>query len=421
MQILTFAMVATGALVRLSSAMLTALAVAAALFASPVAQADDRVEPRPLWVAAWTFAPSADLGPTGPASAPNPNDIRGPLGPQEVGGVVLTQAARVTASGSRIRLRLSNAHGAAPISVGGIVVRLGDQERRVAFDGQPAVTIPAGAPVLSDPLSLPVAALDTLTVSIVYPRPVRLPVHRLRQTMRGLDGVESEPMRMGALLAAIEVESDDPPGVIVAFGDSITEGTGARPSGLTVRGWPERLAERMIAAGRPWSVVNAGIGGNRLLHQGSGSSGLERLDRDVLAVSGRQCLILLQGINDIGRPARAEYAHEAVIPSQIIAGYRQAIARARAQGLKVVLATLPPFEGANYFTAEGELTRKAVNDWLRGDGLREADAVIDFDAAVRDPDHPSRFRPDLHSGDWLHPSDAGYQAMAEAVPLDACD
>lgn len=268
--------------------------------------------------------------------------------------------------------------------------------------------------------------MDRVTVSLFYPAETTLPVHRLRQVVRDGDATalpvpaDALRQRVGGLVTAIEIEASGPTPVIVAMGDSITEGTGAVPSPL-VRGWPERLAERMVAASKPWAVVNLGIGGNRLLHQGSGPSGLERLDADALAVSGARCLILLEGINDIGRPARPEYAHEAVAAADLIAGYRQVIARARAAGLNVVLTTIPPFEGANYFTAEGDLTRKAVNAWLRSEGVKEADAVVDFDAAVRDPEHPARFRPELHSGDWLHPTDAGYQAMAEAVPLDVCD
>jgi lysophospholipase L1-like esterase len=408
--------------------MRTLLALSAALIATaPVTAqgAAPNAAPQaasPAWVAAYAFPPSSNVGPTGPASAPNPNDPRGPLGPSEVSGVVLTQSVLVTASGERLRLRLSNAHGAAPVEVGGLTVELNGRKQSVLFDGQPSVRLPAGAPVLSDPVDLPVQALDRLKIAFVYPRPTALPVHRVRQTLRGLDGVESPPMRLGTLLAGVEVEAADPPGVIVALGDSITEGTGALPSGLDVRGWPERLAERLHASSsQPWAVVNAGIGGNRLLHQGSGPSGLERLDEDALTVSGGRCLILLEGINDIGRPARQQYAHEAVTPGDLIAGYRQVMARARAAGFKVVLATLPPFEGANYFTAGGEQTRQAVNAWLRSDGAREADAIVDFDAAVRDPARPSRFRRDFHSGDWLHPSDAGYQAMAEAAPMDVCD
>ncbi len=369
------------------------------------------------WVAAYAFAPSSTAGPSGPASAPNPHDVRGPLGPDVVEGVTLTHAVMVTASGSRLRLRLSNAYGAEPITLGAVTVRVGDTTREVRFNGEPSSVMPAGAPLVSDPVDLPVKALEQVKVSITLPHATRLPTHRWRQTLRGAEGGESGPMRLGALLAGIEVEGGAPPGVIVAFGDSITEGTGALPDGPG--GWPERLAARLVETGRPWAVINAGIGGNRLLHQGSGPSGLERLDTDALAPSGARCLILLEGVNDIGRPSRPQYAHQAVSASDLIAGYRQVIRRAHAAGLKAVLATVPPFEGANYFTPEGEAIRQTVNAWLRTQ--TEADGVVDFDAALRDPVAPSRLQAAFHSGDWLHPSDAGYQAMAEAIPLDACD
>ncbi|WP_312062256.1 SGNH/GDSL hydrolase family protein [Brevundimonas sp.] len=379
--------------------------------AGPAVAAQDR------WVAAYAFAPSSAAGPAGPASAPNPRDVRGPLGPDVVEGVTLSHVVTVTASGQRLRLRLSNAYGAEPITLGAVTVHLGDMTREVRFNGERSSIMPAGAPLVSDPIDLAVAALDQVKVSIALPQVTRLPTHRWRQTMRGADGVESAPMRLGALLAGIEVESATPPGVIVAFGDSITEGTGALPDGPG--GWPERLAARLVEAGRPWAVINAGIGGNRLLHQGSGPSGLERLDADALVPAGARCLILLEGVNDIGRPSRPQYAHQAVSAADLIAGYRQVIRRAHAAGLKAVLATVPPFEGANYFTTEGEAIRQAVNAWLRDQ--TEADGVVDFDAALRDPVAPSRLQAAFHSGDWLHPSDAGYQAMAEAIPLDACD
>lgn len=391
-------------------------AFAAALGLSLIAAGPD-VAAQERWVAAYAFAPSSAAGPAGPASAPNPRDVRGPLGPDVVEGVTLSHAVTVTASGQRLRLRLSNAYGAEPITLGAVTVRLGDMTREVRFNGELSSIMPAGAPLVSDPIDLAVAALDQVKVSIALPHATRLPTHRWRQTMRDADGVESAPMRLGVLLAGIEVESATPPGVIVAFGDSITEGTGALPDGPG--GWPERLAARLVEAGRPWAVINAGIGGNRLLHQGSGPSGLERLDADALTPAGARCLILLEGVNDIGRPSRPQYAHQAVSAADLIAGYRQVIRRAHAAGLKAVLATVPPFEGANYFTPEGEAIRQAVNAWLRDQ--TEADGVVDFDAALRDPVAPSRLQATFHSGDWLHPSDAGYQAMAEAIPLDACD
>ena len=160
-------------------------------------------------------------------------------------------------------------------------------------------------------------------------------------------------------------------------------------------------------------------GGNRLLYQGSGPSGLQRLDSDALAVSGARCLIVLEGINDLGRPARPEYAHEAIPAEDLISGYRQVIVRAHAAGFRVILATLPPFEGANYFTATGETIRQVANAWIRTSG--EPDAFIDFDAAIRDPEHPLRLLAANDSGDRLHPSDAGYAIMAEAIPLSVCD
>ena len=371
----------------------------------------------PRWVAAYAYAPSNDAGPRGSASAPNPNDPRGPLGPSQVEAVTLTQTALVTATGVRIRLRLSNAYGDQPIVVGRVTAGHDGRTVDVTFDGAPDVTLPPGAAWLSDPVALPVSALDKVAVSIAYPQATSLPTHQVRQTMRGANGIESAPLRLGALLSGIEVETTAPAGVIVAFGDSITEGTGSLPAGPG--SWPERLAARLVEAGRPWAVVNAGIGGNRLLNQGSGPSGLERLDPDVLMVSGGRCLILLEGINDIGRPTGPAYAHQAITADDLIAGYRQVIARAHAAGFKVVLATIPPFEGANYFTPAGETIRQAANAWLRNSS--EIDRVVDFDAVLRDPSSLSKLLPAYHSGDWLHPSDAGYQAMADAVPLDACD
>jgi lysophospholipase L1-like esterase len=378
----------------------------------------------PHWIAAWTFPPTSNVGPVVPPSPPNPNDTRGPVGPGSVTNQTVSQTTTVSASGGRIRIRVSNLYGAAPVRIGAASVSVGDGAPvPVTFDGAAGLVLPAGAPRLSDPVALPVHALDRVTVSLFYPEEARLPNHRLRQVLRDGDATgqplaaDAPRLRTGALTTGIEVETSARTKVIVALGDSITEGTGSLPSGPG--GWPERLAERMVAAGASWAVVNNGIGGNRLLHQGSGPSALERLDADALAVSGAKCLILLEGINDIGRPARAEYAHEAVTAPDLIAGYRQILARAHAAGLKVVVSTIPPFEDANYFTANGEAIRQAVNAWIRT--TPDLDARLDFDAVVRDPAHPTRLRADDQSGDWLHPSDAGYAAMAGSIPLDVCD
>ena len=400
---------------------LTILAVLAAL--SFAGQASAQTAPA-RWIAGWTFPPVSNVGPVVPPSPPNPNDVRGPLGPTTVANQTVSQTTTISTSGDRVRIRISNIYGVAPIGVGAVSIAVGDgRPVAVTFDGAKGFLLPSGAPRLSDPVMLQVEALDRVTVSVFYPDQTTLPSHRLRQVLR--DGnATGQPLasdaprqRMGALATVIEVETSAPTKIIVALGDSITEGTAALPSGPG--GWPERLAQRMVAAGSDWGVVNNGIGGNRLLHQGSGPSALERLDADALAVSGAKCLILLEGINDIGRPARAEYAHESITADDLIAGYRQVLRRAHAAGLKVVIATLPPFEDANYFTANGEAIRQAANNWIRTSP--HVDARVDFDAAVRDPAHPTRLRAEFQSGDWLHPSDAGYAAMTEAIPLNVCD
>jgi len=392
------------------------LTIAAAVLATSAIAEDSH------WIAAWTSPPTSNVGPVVPPSPPNPNDVRGPLGPSTVANQTVSQTTTVSATGDRLRIRFSNIYGAAPVRIGAVSVALGDGAPvPVTFDGAAALVLPAGAPRLSDPVTLPVNALDRVTISVFYPDQTTLPNHRLRQVLTDGDTTgkpvpaDAPRQRIGALATGIAVETTAPAKVIVAFGDSITEGTGSLPSGPG--GWPERLAERM--AGSNWAVVNAGIGGNRLLHQGSGPSGLERLDADALTLPGAKCLILLEGINDIGRPARAEYAHEAVTAADIIAGYRQLIARAHAAGLKVVVSTIPPFEDANYFTTNGEAIRQSVNAWIRT--TPDLDARLDYDAVLRDPAHPTTLRPDYQSGDWLHPSDAGYAAMAGSIPLDVCD
>jgi lysophospholipase L1-like esterase len=203
---------------------------------------------------------------------------------------------------------------------------------------------------------------------------------------------------------------------IVAFGDSITDGARSTPD--ADRSWPSRLARR-LTANRDTAriaVLNQGIGGNRILRDNTGPNALARFDEDVLSPAGVKWLIVLEGINDIGQGARANALPEnAVTAAELIAADRQMIERAHLRGIKVMGATLTPYGGAAYSSERGEAIRDAVNTWIRTGGA--FDAVVDFEAATRDPKNPKQFRAEFDSGDHLHPSDAGYQAMADAIDL----
>ncbi|QBE67446.1 SGNH/GDSL hydrolase family protein [Pseudoduganella lutea] len=344
--------------------------------------------------------------------------------------------------GSKVRIRLSNELGTAPLRIGAahVALRAGGAEivadtgRALTFGGRPAVVIPPGAPVLSDPVDLVVPARADLTVSL------HLPGEAQASTVHGnafQTSYVSGPGNFTAtaafptqrtitswpFLTAVDVMA---PGAatIVALGDSITDGSNTTVD--TNRRWPDVLARR-LQTGRPdvkVGIVNRGIGGNRLLRDPGewppfGRAVLARFDRDVLATTGVRHVVLLIGINDIGHPGTGSMpAAEGPSAEDLIAGYRQVIARARAHGIAIHGATLTPFEGTvfpGYYTAPKEAVRQAVNKWMRESG--EFDSVIDFDRALRDPARPTRLQAKYDSGDHLHPNDAGMAAMAEAVPL----
>jgi lysophospholipase L1-like esterase len=210
-------------------------------------------------------------------------------------------------------------------------------------------------------------------------------------------------------LARVEVAAPERVGAIVAFGDSITDGTRSTPN--TNNRWPDQLAKRLAASSTKLGVLNEGIAGNRVLCDGAGVSALARFDRDVLVQTGATHVVVLESINDIGIGRNSPSPSAA----DLIVAHRQLIDRAHAHGLLIYGATLTPFEGAAYATPEGEAKRQALNDWIRTS--KAYDGVVDFDAAVRDPAAPARIQQRFNPGDNLHMNDAGYQAMADAIDL----
>jgi lysophospholipase L1-like esterase len=357
--------------------------------------------------------------------------------PEVVSNVTVRELVRVSVAARRIRIRISNEGGDGPLAIGSVRVGaagvdgaiVASDVHPVTFGGRTSVVAPSGAPLLSDPVDLPAQALQTLVVSIYLPGVLPRLGHTGWQFVS--DGPDLSAaaapnerlMRLPMFATRVDaLPADARTATVVALGDSITEG--AQSTTNAFRSWPDRLAERLAAEHRPWAVVNAGIGGNRLLHNVTGPSTLARLDRDVLSVPGVKTIILLEGINDIQRsvdPASAESANplavsESITADDIIFADKQIIARAHALGLRVIGATLTPWEGAGSYTPAREAIREAVNQWIRTGG--QFDGVVDFEAAVRDPADAKAYRDGFTGFDHLHPTDAGYVAMAQAIDLD---
>ncbi|AJP74496.1 GDSL family lipase [Sphingomonas hengshuiensis] len=341
---------------------------------------------------------------------------------------------RTSIGGTQLRLQFSNATGGAPVTIArarlarsaGEARTVAGSDHAVSFSGQPGVTIQPGAVAISDPVALPVKALEMLAVSIYLPdqtpantiHPLGLRTTTLAPGDRtgdaDLPGAQTN--RSYFWLTGLEVLAPARSATIVAFGDSITDGYGTTPGRSAA--WPDLVAERLQAdpATRHLSIVNMGISGNRVRRDGAGLSALARFDRDVLARPGVRWMILLEGINDINIAAIPGIPpSEDVDAAMLIAAYSQLIDRAHLHGIKVMGATLTPTEGLWMYGPKTETVRQAVNAWIRTGG--KFDAVVDFDAAVRDPARPARLNPAYDPGDHVHPNDAGNAAMAAALPI----
>jgi lysophospholipase L1-like esterase len=399
------------------------IAVTALMLQPLVATAQSKV-----WTRSWQAVPMERPGLRPPP--PPPPQAQAPAGPTS--DVTFRMVARLSAGGTSLRLRLSNETGTDPRPIGAVHVGLagpnGDvlagSDRVVTFDGNASPVIPAGAPIVSDPVALKTGPLAKVVVSIHVPGDtLNLSVHTLGlSTARIVPGdqtaVASLPPggttnTMRTLLTGIDVSGGPATSTIVTIGDSITDG--AQSTRDTDSRWPDVLAERLTKAGKTgFAVANAGISGNRLLNTGSGPAALARFDRDVLSVPGVRYVVILEGINDIGSATRAKTASPTV--ADITGAYRQMIARAHDRGVKVIGATVLPYKGAGYYSPEGDAVRTAVNAWIRTPG--NVDGVIDFDRTVGDKADPLRMAEAYDSGDALHPSDAGYRAMGESIDLN---
>lgn len=383
------------------------------------------------WIAAWTTSPTV--------LDPDPDE---PL--LKIEDQTVRERVRISLGASQIRLRLSNECGASPLPVGPVTVALPNDAgsvkpesvRPVTFGGRSSVTIPAGAPLLSDPVNFPVIAGNEIAISIYFPKRVLTPtthalaLKRAVVSQRGdhtrderLEGAMSES---SILVTAVLVAAQPSKRVVVAFGDSVTDGDGSTVD--SDHNWPSDFMRRLAKSDPNLAVVNEGIVGNRLLRDGPlaifGVSALARFERDALSIPGVTHIVLLEGINDIGFPGtrngRSYLAEpdDVRTPEEIIGAYQQLIARAHARGVKIIGATMTPFEGTKFpgfYSEAKDAMRQTVNQWIRTSGA--FDGLIDFDAVLRDPGHPARLLPQFAAKDHLHPNDAGYQAVADAIDL----
>jgi lysophospholipase L1-like esterase len=380
------------------------------------------------WIASWTAAPM---------------DIAGESGaPPGAFGQTVREIARLSLGGNGLILRLTNEFGTLPIELDAVRVAMAGEggrvepltTREVTFGGSKRAVIVPGAPLLSDPVEMEVGPLSRIAVSYFGAGfvPLRTGHPQALQTayisVPG-DFAAAEQMIVQQeyacryLLSGIYTRTTEEARAIVCFGDSITDGDGSTID--ADRRWPDMLAERLQQSRgfEHVAVLNTGIGGNRMLHDRAAQKALQRFDRDVAGVFGATHLVVLIGVNDIVFPNTAlSGPHELVSAEQLIAGLQQLVTRGRMAGMKVLLGTIMPFQHClpgtpleGCYTEDKERIRQAINRWLRE--AAKADGIIDFDAALRDPQRAARLLPKYDSGDHIHPSDAGYRQMANCIDL----
>jgi lysophospholipase L1-like esterase len=382
-------------------------------------------DPAPRWSGAWSAAPQPYM----PGALDHFSDRS------------LRLIAHLGAGGHTLRIRLSNTYGLQPLHIGAAhLARRRDgaaidpaSDRVLHFSGHADLTLAAGASALSDPVDLEVSAQSDLAVSLYLPDATAATTSHFLAMQTGYvsagagDSTGMPEFAVGRtieswpFLTGVEVLGDG--SSIVAFGDSLIDGDGSTPDAN--RRWPDALAVHLQGI----AVLNEGLIGNRLLRDSPqrtafgralGQAGVTRFARDALGQAGARYVVVRIGVNDLGFPGALTPAEPRPSAADLIAGYRQLIAQARAAGVRIAGATISPFEGARfargYYTPQKERVRRQVNAWIRSSG--EFDSVVDFDAVLRDPDRPQRLRPDYDSGDHLHPNDTGYAAVAAAVPVE---
>ena len=379
------------------------------------------------WVGSWATS----------QQRPEPQNA---LAPEDMRDATLRQVVHLSVGGSQLRVHLTNAFGTAPLRISAAhiarpVSAASDSidvatDKALTFSGRAEVTIPAGAEYVSDPVGFSATALSDLTITMHldeapavetgHPgsRATSYVVHGDIVSAASLEGAKK--VEHWYQIAGVDVAASAQGAAVVTLGDSITDGHGATTNGNDR--WPDVLAKRLLGtpATRTVSVLNHGIGGNRLLLDGLGPNALARFDRDVVAQTGVRYVIVFEGVNDLGtltRDAPASVAEHKALVERIESAYEQMIVRAHAHGIRVIGATITPYGGSDYYHpgAESEADRQAINQWIRDP--KHFDALVDFDKVTRDPARPDHLNAALDSGDHLHPSATGYKAMGEAIPL----